>query len=91
MLIDSGRVLILILSPVKNTEKRVQAMESILPQNVNVIKTIMERDVNIGMSARQIKIVAYRENVLMLEELHCPESSATATLDGLAQLAIKVI
>lgn len=87
---DSGPVLILTLNPVKSIEKHAQAMGSILPQNANVIKTIMEQDANTGMNARQIKIAAFRENVLTSEDLHCHANSAIAIWDGLEQLATKV-
>jgi hypothetical protein len=53
-------------------------MENTSPRNANAIKTIMDRDASTGMSAQPIKIVACRENVLTLVELHCHANSAIA-------------
>lgn len=90
MRIVSGHVPTLILSHAKNTVKRAQVMENILPQSVNAIKTTMVRDVNIGMSVRQIRIVVFRENALTLAELHCHANNAIVNWDGSGMDAIRV-
>jgi len=56
--------------------KRALVMENISPQSVNAIKIIMDRDVSSGMNVQRIKIVVYKENVLMLAELHCQGNNA---------------
>lgn len=85
-----GHVPTLILSHAKNIVKRAQVMGSILPQSVNATKTTMARDVSIGTSALQIRIVVFRENALTLVALHCRENNAIANWDGLGPDAIRV-
>jgi hypothetical protein len=88
--IVSGHVPILTLSHAKSIERHAQAMENILPQNANVIKTTTERDANIGTSAPQIKTAVFRENVLTLGELHCHVNNAIVNWAGLGRAAAKV-
>lgn len=90
MHIVSGHVPTLILNHAKNTVKRVQVMENISPQSVNATKTTTVRDVSIGMSVRQIRIVEFRENALTLAEQLYRGNNAIANWDGSAADAIKV-
>lgn len=90
MRIVSGHVLTLILNHAKNIVKRARVMENTLPQSVNATKTTTALDVSIGMSVRQMQIVAFRENALTLVGLHCHENNATANWVGLEADAIKV-
>jgi hypothetical protein len=70
--------------------KRALVTANFWPQSVNAIKTTMARDVSFGMSARQIRIVVFRENALTLVEQHCRENNAIVSSDGSAMDAIKV-
>lgn len=90
MRIVSGHVPTLILNHAKNTVKRAQVMENILPQSVNATKTTMALVVSSGMNVRQIRIVAFRENALTLVARHCRENNVIANWDGLEADAIKV-
>jgi hypothetical protein len=90
MHIVSGHVPTLILNHAKNTVKRVLVMENISPQSVNATKTTTGRDVNTGMSVRQIRTVEFRENALTLAEQRYHENNAIANWDGSAPDAIRV-
>lgn len=61
-----------------------------LAVDVNAIKIIMEIAVNIGMSVRLIRTVAYKENVSISMERHCQRNNVTVIWDGLALAVTKV-